>query len=117
MKAKTCTEQAGPRQRYDQLLRQVGKAAVLPLNQNPEELDLLTQARQELLALQETLAELRLFMPEVQVEIAGGMVQDIFLTKASAIPVKVVVRDYDNLKQDPDRYRDAIWSLGIRRQS
>ncbi|MBU4599116.1 MAG: hypothetical protein KKA46_14990 [Proteobacteria bacterium] len=117
MKAKTCTEPVGPRQRYDQLLRQVGRASVLSLNQNPEELDLLTQARQELLALQETLAELRLFTPEVQVEIAGGMVQDIYLTNTSAIPVKVVVRDYDNLKVDPDGYRDAIWSLGLRRQS
>ena len=117
MKAKTCTEQAGPRQRYDQLLRQVGKAAVLPLTHETEELDLLTQARQELLALQETLAELRLFMPEVQVEIAGGMVQDIFLTKASAIPVKVVVRDFDNLKQDPDAYRDEIWTLKHGRHS
>lgn len=117
MKAKSFTDQSAPRQRYDQLMRQAGKTAVLPLNRDAEGIDLLTQARQELLALQETLAELGLFVPEVQVEISGGMVQDIYLVNACTIPVKVVVRDFDELKIDPNGYRDAVWSLNRRKQS
>jgi len=58
------------------------------------------------------LARLDSSAPEVLVEVASGMVREVKMLNASAIPVKVVVRDFDSLKLEPDNYQDDEWLLG-----
>lgn len=108
MKAKTCFESESPARRYDRLMTQVAKdISRQPVGGN----GLLGRARWTLLQLAQDLSRLTLSSPEVLVEVSRGMVREVKLVNGSAVPVKVVVRDYDNLKVDPEDYQDDVWTL------
>lgn len=47
----------------------------------------------------------------VLVEVEGGIVQHVSLLNQSAQPVLVLVRDYDNYRDEPEDYQDAEWLL------
>lgn len=108
MKAKTCIESQSPAQRYDRLMAQVAE----DIRRQPENGNsLLGRAHWALLQLAGDLSRLILSPPEILVEVSRGMVREVKLVNNSAVPVKVVVRDYDNLKVDPEDYQDDIWAL------
>ena len=87
------------------------------LKATPQPVEALEKIRRHFYTLIDLINQLRLFPPEVQVEVSGGVVQNIRLVNTTCIAVKVIVRDYDDLEEDPDGYRDAVWSLGQGRQS
>jgi hypothetical protein len=47
----------------------------------------------------------------VLVEVEGGMVQEVSLLSETVQPVMVLVRDYDNFRDEPEYYQDAQWLL------
>ena len=47
----------------------------------------------------------------VLVEVEGGIVQNVSLLNQSLQPVMVLVRDYDNYRDEPEYYQDAEWLL------
>ena len=47
----------------------------------------------------------------ILVEVEGGIVQDVNILNQCRTPIKVVVRDYDNLADAPEEYQDACWRL------
>ena len=48
----------------------------------------------------------------ILVEVEGGVVQNVSLLSQSGQPITVLVRDYDDYKEQPDDYQDAEWVLG-----
>ncbi|MBU0514622.1 MAG: hypothetical protein KJ621_07605 [Proteobacteria bacterium] len=49
-------------------------------------------------------------MPTVVVEVQGGVVQNVYSRNSLPVPLKVTVRDYDNLDVDPQA-EDDEWLL------
>ena len=47
----------------------------------------------------------------VLVEVEGGMVQEVSLLSETVQPVMVLVRDYDNFRDEPEYYQDVQWLL------
>ncbi len=47
----------------------------------------------------------------VFVEVEGGIVKEISLLNNFNEPIKVVLRDYDDLRDAPDEYQDVEWLL------
>ena len=99
MRARICSRE-NPSQRYDWPTSQ---AAILPNIEPTAETDEMPSIHHKDSGRSNIL---------VLVEVEGGLVQNVSLLNQSAQPVLVLVRDYDNLKVDPNDYQDAEWLLG-----
>ena len=51
-------------------------------------------------------------LPTIMVEVLGGVVTDVCPVGNYQPPLRVLIRDYDNLMQDPEA-KDTEYSLGI----
>lgn len=48
----------------------------------------------------------------ILIEVEGGVVQNVQQQGFLPHPIRVLVRDYDNMKVEPHEYQDEEWTLG-----
>ena len=50
----------------------------------------------------------------ILIEVEGGVVQNVQQQGFLPHPIRVLVRDYDNMKVEPHEYQDEEWTLGVK---
>lgn len=50
----------------------------------------------------------------ILIEVEGGVVQNVQQQGFLPHPIRVLVRDYDNMKVEPHEYQDEEWTLGAK---